>query len=358
MHSLRTFAPRGALIMITALLAACGGSNTPGTPGTHTSTVSAYVTDDLADYDSVELTLNTVQLVHTGSARHCEIITGPLAVDAAKLGQDEILEHVDTTVCEAGPYNRLHVELDENVILTRQAQTDHCTFVSYYDDNSIRPNRLACPNGTCALDITGAVNLIAGNHEHVALDVNLKEFTVDFSTTPCEVTLKVSPLHAQGMDDKLASGYRKSISGFVSALDTNSFTLSENGHGFTVDYHLVTDQLGLDELLTRAADDGLRTRVRCLSINDATSPPTCVAQSDATQPLKAIAVKAEGTVSNLEPIANTLDLTYDTTTLPVNYQEAVMRGEVKGTLADGVTAQATLYGFDVEYLAREVEVEE
>jgi hypothetical protein len=359
MRSSRTFAPRAAFITITALLAACGGSS--DTPGTHTSTVSAYVTDDFGDYDSVKLKLNTVQLVHTDSDRTCTIIDEPLPVDAAELGRDAILEYVDTSDCEAGPYNRLHVELDKEVTLTPQPPTDSsCMFVSYYDDASLRPNRLACADGTCSLDITGAVNLIAGNHEHVALDVDLKEFTVAISETTCEVTLKVSPLHAQGMGDKLAAGYRKSISGLVSAVDIGDdrFTLSKDGQSFTVEYDGVTDQPGLDELLTRAADDGLRTRVRCLSINDATTPPTCVAQSDMTQPLKAIAVKAEGTVSNLDPIADTLDLTYDTTTLPVNYQEAVMRGEVKGTLADGVTAQATLYGINVEYLAREVEVEE
>lgn len=365
MHSCGTFARGGVLIMVTALLAACGGSSSD-TSGTNTSTVSAYVTDDLAGFESVELTLDTVQLRHTGSGRNCKIITGPLAIDAAELGHDEIIEHVDTTMCEAGPYNRLHVELGEDVTLTRTVngtpQTDQCKFVSYYDDNSMRPNRLACANGTCSLDITGAVNLIAGNHEHVALDADLKQFTVDFSIMPCEVTLKVSPLHAQGIDDKLAAGFRKSITGFVSALDTDldRFTLSKDGHSFLVEYAGVTDQMGLDELLTRAEDDGLRTRVRCLSINDATSPPTCVAQSDPTQPLKAISVKAEGTASSLDtPTPDTLDLTYDMTTLPVNYHEAVLRGEVEGTLADGVTAEVTLYGFDLgEFLAREVEVED
>lgn len=315
MDSCGTFARSSALIMVTALLAACGSSGGGGggdTQGASTTTVSAYVTDDLGGYESVELTLGTVQLRHTGSGRNCEIIAGPLAVDAAELGQDEIIEHVDTTVCEAGPYNRLHVELGEDVTLTQtvdgQLQTDQCKFVSYYDDDSTRPNRLACENGTCSLDITGAVNLIAGNHEHVALDADLKEFTVDFGVTPCEVTLKLSPLHAQGMEDKLAAGFRKSISGLVSALDTDldRFTLSKDGHSFVVEYAGVTDQMGLDDLLTRAADDSLKTRVRCLSINDATSPPTCIAQSDPTQPLKAIAVKAKGTVSNLDtPTADT-----------------------------------------------------
>lgn len=163
MYSSRTFAQSGALIVVTTLLTACGGgSSSSGTQGANTSTVSAYVTDDLAGYESVELTLDSVQLRHTGSGRNCEIIAGPLAVDAAALGRDEIIEHVDTTVCEAGPYNRLHVELDEDVTLAHtvngQLHTDQCKFVSYYDDHSMLPNRLAC---------TGRVQVFKGSVQGV-----------------------------------------------------------------------------------------------------------------------------------------------------------------------------------------------
>lgn len=350
------------LALLVALLAAvtlyaCGGSGGGGASAGST-TVSAYVTDDLGGYDSVVLTLNSVQLRHT-SGRSCEIIRGPLVIDAAELGRDQIVEHVDTTTCEVGPYNRVHLELDDDVTLRQtvnnQPVTQGCKFVSYYDDNSSRPNRLACTNGVCSLDVTGAVNLVARNHEHVALDADLKQFTVDTSVTPCEVTLKVSPLRA---GDKLAAGYRMSLSGTVSSLDAanDRFVLTVAGTPYTVQYALVTDQEGLDTLLGRAATDGLRTTVRCQTIDTGTTPPTCTAQTVAAQPLKAITVKAKGTISELA--TSTFTLGYGAgTKLPVNYAKATDLGKVEGTLANDASAEVKLYGFNPDFfLAREVEV--
>jgi hypothetical protein len=339
------------------LLHACGGTDS-GSGMPSTATVSGYVTDDLGGFENVVLTLNSVQLRHP-SGRTCEIITGPLEIDAAELGRDELLEQVDTTTCEAGPYNRLFVELAEDVTLleTPASQPLACKFVSYFDGNPLAPNRLACANGTCSLNISGAVNLIAGSHEHVALDVDLKNFEV-VQVPSCEVTLKVSPLHADG---KLAAGFRKQISGTVSNLDVgaDTFTLTVKGKPFTVQYAGVTDQTGLDALLERAALDGLRTSVRCEAIDLTTSPPTCTTQTDAAKPLKAITVKAEGTISLLNVGATTFTLGYGAgTLLPVNYAEAVNQGKVMGTLADTAVAEVKLFGSDVtSFFAREVEIE-
>ena len=352
-------------LLAAVTLYACGGSDEDsGSPAS--TTVSAYVTDDLGGYESVMLELRSVQLRHT-SGRSCEIIGALPVTDFAELGRDEILELVDTTDCPAGPYNRLYVELDDDVTL-RQSSTSApltCKFTSYFDDNlpvPTLPNVLDCNTGICSLNITGAVNLVAGNHEHVALDVDLKNFIVNTNVTPCEVTLKVSPLHA---DEKLTAGFRKRISGTVSDLIPvdDRFVLTGAGHTFTVQYSGVTDtdQPGLETLLERAAMDGLRTSVRCQSIDMATSPPTCTAQTDATHPLKAIAVKAEGTISELQDMVapQTFTLNYGAgTMLPVNYAKALELLKVKGTLANDAVAEATLYGYDgsVFFLAREVEV--
>ncbi len=351
-------------LLAAATLYACG-SGGGGNPAGST-TVFGYITDNLGGYESVKLTVNSAELRHP-SGRSCDIIVEPLELDAAELGRDQIVEHVNTTTCEAGPYNRLYVELDENVTLqqTSSDSPQECKFVSYYDDNSVRPNRLACtidPNDStkvvCALEITGAVNLIASTRENVALDVDLKEFTVDTTPTPCEVTLKVSPVRA---DNKLAAGYRTGLSGTVSGLDAaiDRFTLTVKGNPYTVDYTGVTDQDGLDGLLERAASDGLRTTVRCQTIDTSTTPHTCIAQSVAAQPLKAITVKAKGTVSAWVDAARTFTLGYGAgTTLPVKYAKAVELGKVEGTLAESAVAEVKLYGSDSShFLAREVEVE-
>ncbi len=350
-------------LLAAATLYACG-SGGGGNPAGST-TVFGYITDNLGGYESVKLTVNSAELRHP-SGRSCPIITESLEFDAAELGRDQIVEHVETTTCEAGPYNRLYVELDENVTLqqTSSDSPQECKFVSYYDDNSVRPNRLACtidPNDStkvvCALEITGAVNLIAGTRENVALDVDLKEFTVDTTPTPCEVTLKVSPVRA---DNKLAAGYRTGLAGTVSGLNAGDrFTLTVKGTPYTVDYSGVTDQDGLDGLLERAASDELRTTVRCQTIDTSTTPHTCIAQSVAAQPLKAITVKAKGTVSAWVDAARTFTLGYGAgTTLPVKYAKAVELGKVEGTLAESAVAEVKLYGSDSShFLAREVEVE-
>ena len=363
MHASRTFLAIGLPLLLSSLLLGCGsgsGGGT-GTNPTNTSTVSVYLTDDLAGYESVQMTVNTVQLQHMGAGRHCTIIPGPIALDAAQLGRDQLLDLVNTTSCEAGPYNRLHIALDQNVTLVdANHQTRSCKFVSYRDD-AVQPNALGCTNGMCVLDLTGAVNLVAGNHEHVALDADLRQFTVDLTKTPCEATLKLSPLHAQGMDNKMAAGYRKSVNGHVSSLDTaaDTFTLTHAGRIYAVQYSGVTDQPGLDALLTRAQADSLKTQVRCESFNTATTPPTCTAQTTGNQPLKAIVVRANGTVSSLDtPIAHTFVLNYPVSkTLVVNYQKAFELNKIEGILANGALVETDLYGFATDYyLAREVEV--
>ena len=357
MRSHKTLLATLVALLASVMLYACGGGDGGGAPAGST-TVLGYVTDDLGPYDSVVLTLNSVQLRHP-SGRSCEIIRGPLVIDAAELGRDEIVEHVDTTTCEVGPYNRLHVEVDDDVTLRQtvnnQPVIEACKFVSYYDDNSNRPNRLACANGVCSLDVTGAVNLVAGNREHVALDADLKEFVVTQTMNGCEVTLKVSPVHA---GDKLAAGYRTSLSGAVSGLDAavDRFVLTVAGSPYTIQYAGVTDQDGLDALLGRAATDKLRTTVRCQALDATTTPPTCTAQTVAMQPLKAIVAKAKGTISALDAGVHTFTLGYGSgTTLPVNYTKAAELIKVEGTLASGAVAEVRLYGFTAGFsLAREV----
>lgn len=347
-------------LIAAALLHACGGGS-DGNSGaaSNTVTVTSYITDDLGGYESVVLTVKTVVLRHP-TGRTCVLIDEQQTINAAELGSEQILEQINTTTCEAGPYNRLYVEFDDDVTLQQNAGSPElqCKFVSYMEGGFPLPNRLACNGDTCSLNITGAVNLIARNHEHVALDVDLKSFEVDTGVTPCEVTLKVSPVHADG---KLTAGYRKRLSGTVSNVSATTFTLTVRGRLFTVQYAGVTDQVGLQALLERAATDGLRTSVRCHTLDLTASPPVCTAQTIPAPPLKAITVKAKGTISALPGMATppTFTLNYGAgTTLPVNYAKAVELGKVQGTLANVASADVMLFGFETAfYLARDVEVE-
>ena len=87
MHPSRIFLAIGLPLLLSSLLSGCGSGGSTGTDPTRTSTVSVYLTDDLAGYESVLMTVNTVQLQHRGGGRLCTIIPGPLTLDAAQLGR-------------------------------------------------------------------------------------------------------------------------------------------------------------------------------------------------------------------------------------------------------------------------------
>jgi hypothetical protein len=335
------------LIIIPVALIACDSGNTT-TASNASGTVSLYLTDDLSDYQHVTTTLNAVQLRHSGSNTSCSLLSTPQPLDITDLGVNKVLELADITSCEARSYNRLRLEFDKMVTLTDANNMDHlCEFTSYKDDQN-RPNVLMCDaSGNCGIDINGAVNVLAGQHAEVSLDFNLREFEADLVASPCTVSMKVSPIHAQ---DKMMDGYRKSVGGLVSRLDTTAkrFALSRGSSQFSVDYGAVT-QPGIDTLLARAATDGLRTKVACSSYDPASA--LCTAQGDA-----AMRVKLEGTLSALDMAARTFTLTYRTgKTLTVDYSTA----SYDTALANDLTVEVVITGHNGSaFLARTVEIED
>lgn len=337
-----------ALLIVTPVaLIACSSGNTT-TDSSTSGTVSLYLTDDLSDYQHVSTTLNAVQLRHSGSNTSCSLLSTPQPLDITELGVDKVLELVDVASCEARSYNRLRLEFGKMVTLTDANNMDHlCEFTSYRDGQN-NPNVLMCDDrGNCGIDINGAVNVLAGRHEEVTLDFNLKEFEVDLTASPCAVSMKVSPIHAQ---DKMMDGYRKSVGGLVSQLDTTAkrFELTKGNPHFSVDYSAVT-QPGIDTLLGRAAADGLKTKVACSSYDAATA--LCTAQGDA-----AIRVRLEGVLSALDMAARTFTLTYQTgRTLTVDYGNA----SYDAALANDLTVEVVLTGHNGSaFLAQKVEIED
>ena len=76
-----------AALIITALaVTACNSGSTTTGSGSTTGTVSLYLTDDLSDYQHVVATLNAVQLRHTGSDTHCDLLSAPKTLDITELG--------------------------------------------------------------------------------------------------------------------------------------------------------------------------------------------------------------------------------------------------------------------------------
>ncbi len=335
-----------SIVTLTAvLLISCGGGSGSSGGGASAGSVALFATDSPEDYKQVTVTINSVQLVNTGTGATCDVLTKPVTLDITDLAS--VLQLLNVVSCPSENFNRIYIEFNKQVVLTDANNiTTTCNFESYKDEHN-HPNVLQCPNdNSCFIDINGAVNVFASQNNKLALDFDLKEFEVEhFNSPSCSVTMKVSPLNASDID-KMHDDHEEGISGYISNLDTDadSFTLTTESGTFTVSYTAVTTQ-GIDDLLKLAVSDQLQVEVIASGIN-----------LDAhTIEASAIYVELEGTISKLDTLAETFTLTYQTDkTITVDYKNA----EEEGTLADGANVEVKLNGYDgTNYLANEVEVE-
>lgn len=333
-----------SLLLIPVFLISCGnGSSSNG--GASSGSVALYVTDSPdKDYKQVELTMNSAQLVHTGSGTTCDLLISPETIDLTDIAS--VLKLLDVTSCSTRSYNRIHIELNkQGNLIDLNDITDTCTLTSYKDEHD-NPNVLYCNGNACSLDINGAVNVLANKKSGLALDFDLKDFEVtNFnSVSDCTVTMKVSPLNASDVDI-----YDEEISGSISGLNTDedTFTLTATSGSFTVFYNGITSQQRIDDLLSFAQSNALEVDVKSTSIDLAAFT------IDAT----ASHVEIKGTISNLDDtVKHTFSLTYQTNnTITVDYTDAE---ETEGILMNNTVVEVELQGYGgVNYLAHEVGVE-
>jgi hypothetical protein len=321
--------------VLTFILLSCGGSDTADN-GQHGS-IALYLTDSMSDFQQVTATINAVQVRSTGTGASCSVLSEPLVVDITELAN--ILQLVSIADCPAGSYNRLHIEFEQTVSLMDAAgSASSCSFTSYKDDHA-RPNALHCDpaSGICSLDVTGAVNVLADRPTPVGLDFDLKNFEVQDLGNPetCAVTMKVSPIHADGIG-KIS--HVRGLSGRITQLDTDArtFLLTKGHRTFFVDYSSITATLqpGIDLLLLRAQTDELAVKVLSTEIDLVSS----------TLSAKAVYIKAEGTVSGLDSGAQTFTLTYRTAKEMTVFYGPPAR--VEGAIDENAWVEVKLYGHD------------
>jgi hypothetical protein len=352
-----------SLLCLGGFLASCSSGGDGAASSTTSSTIgsaSLYLTDDLGAYQQVQVTVTGVQLQHTGQGTTCDLLPQEEVVDLANLSDQ--LHWVAQTNCEAIEYNRLRLDFAQSVqMMDGKNQAGSCSFQSWKESGTGNPNRLNCVNGNCSVEMTGAVNVAAGQTTRMAIDFDLKQFEVQGLGTPnCSATMKVEPLNHNGMESKKSSGYREGLTGTVSALvvGQDAFTISTKRQAtFAVDYsHALFEgqpQPDLDGLLAFAAQNNLRVRVMTASLPTAPGEPI-----GATT----IFVKLAGPISALDEAARNFTLTAGSLVIPVDYSEAAKNsgnGEdnVEGILANGEWVEVTLYGISSSrYLAHKVEV--
>ncbi|MFC1523336.1 DUF4382 domain-containing protein [Thermodesulfobacteriota bacterium] len=348
------------VLIISALLLVAWGCGGGSSSSDKTGSVSVYVTDDLSDYQQVTATITGVQLLHSGSGEACDLVSEEQVVDIANLADTiQLLETVD---CAARSYNRVRLNFVKAVeMMNASGVAATCDFTSYKESGNGPKNALSCTGDDCSLDITGAVNVIANTTNPFALDFDLKDFVVaDFGLPGCGVTMKVSPLNKNDMDDKKANGYREGVTGYISILNTTeeTFTLTtKRGEAFTVDYSQSLydglGQPGMEELLLFAADHSLKVRIMAMSIDVSGVTPIAAAT---------ILIKLDGRLTGLNDVDKTFTLTNiekNVAGITVNYTDADTQNHVAGTLAEDIWVEAKLFGYEnLQYLAHEVEVEE
>lgn len=343
-----------AILSVIALIISVAFYSCQGDGGSRaTGTVAVYITDDMSMlYSQVTATIDDIELMSTGTGETCDVLTSPTRVNIANLA--DVMQLINVTECPAGPFNRIHIEFEKNVQLmsgpSGTGMPSLCSFVSFKDETGSQPNLLQCDPATniCTLNVNGAVNVLARQHNKLALDFSLKDFDVaGFGTPACAVTMKVSPLNASDMAKR-----GEAITGLVSGLSVTdqTFDLTRGNRTFSVLYSGITstDQPGLDTLLQRAQDDRLRTRVTAQNIDFTNNTITA----------SGIIVKVEGVVSNLVP-GSSFSLNYGpagTRNIGVDYTNAI----VEGTVSEGSWVNVKLYGYSnvtSRFLAGKVEVE-
>lgn len=320
--------------LIVVLFYGCGGGEGSSDKDSSSGRVELYVTDDMSDYKQVMTTINDVQLMHTGTGTNCDVLSAPVSLDITDLSS--ILQLVDVSQCNPNNYNRIHIEFDKSVeLMNKDGLMSTCSYTQYKTDNN-QPNVLHCNETTCSMDINGAVNVFANQTEKLALDFDLKDFDISYTPTGCAVTMKVSPLNSSAMMQKRNMGYRECITGNISNLNINdkSFTMVKGKKTFSINYSQVHQQ-NIDYLLQFAIENDLKVKVE-ISQMDAN---TCLASS--------IYILIEGTVSNLNTHENSFKLTFkNNNMININYNEAINKNCIEGSLFDGAYVEIKLFGYD------------
>ena len=246
--------------------------------------------------------------------------------------------------CPAGAYNRIHLELDQEVYLSDGTTSSSCS-LAYSRNATDIVEPLVCDQaaGTCSLDLPTAVrrsslDVMADHINQLAIDFVLSSFSVDDFGDPaaCSVTMKASALQLSEIIERQDP---KSISGRVAGLDTlaRTFTLRSGHRPFTVEYGNVSEvvQPGIDQLLAQAEAERFKVMVRTDQID----------MESRLLKGSGIAVRIKGTLSGLDPAANTFVLTFKPPdrSVIIAYAAPTL---VLGPLADQDQIETIVHGFD------------
>ncbi len=313
------------------LLSACGGGGSGSS-----SPISLYFTDDASMYPVVNVTVYEVSLCSDPACQNKVQLfqnTNGLTVDLTNL--NGVLQYIDTTTIPEGSYPRLEVVLSQQANICDNNGQCHDAVFTEMDEKPTKPNVVNCPPGytdsngnqLCYIRYNGVINPTA--MEKLILDFNLKDFEVNTTTTPWQITeVKVSPLTPSEAN---ASEYK--IHAVVQSVDTGSLTVSWKDSTYTVN---VTDSTRCEVMDTNYWGQDCLNQIQpsmCVEIKSQEDPST-------TDTLTAVEIEAKssekcgevasggnyegmhtevkGSVSNIDTTSGTFDVSgTDGTTVTV-----------------------------------------
>jgi hypothetical protein len=241
--------------------------------------------------------------------------------------------------CPAASYNRILIAFGRDfAVEDKEGKESSCTLTSFRGMGN-QPNVLQCGGSVCTMEINGAVNVLMKQKNSLSLNFNIKEFDVQgFGTSDaCTVTLKTTPICSSQTTTGEPTNLPEGITGLVSHVSPSarSFDLTMGHKTYTVLYSEITSsaQPGLENVLQRAQDDGLRLTVLASNLRPAGGVITA----------SSLFMNIGGVVSDLNTEQGTCTLTYKHgRTIDILYQDAATLGSLK----NGDTIMLTITGYD------------
>ncbi len=216
--------------VLSSLLLSCGGGSGGGLSGG--SQIPLYLTDDASIYPSILVNLYEINLCSDNQClQKVNLFSNQqgLEVDLAQL--NGVLQYIGNANVPQGTYTRLELILDKNLKITDPSGNEHDAIFTPMDSKPNKPNVVQCPtNDKCHIRFNGTVNPFADGR--LVVDFELKEFEVNTSTNPWQVTeVKVKPLTK---DEMRGISYINEIYLIVQSVSNNTIIGQWMGRTYTV----------------------------------------------------------------------------------------------------------------------------
>ena len=290
-------------------------------------------------FSHMTATITRIELINKGTGTSCTVLDEPSSLGIGELSN--LMNFIAEANCPAASYNRVLIEFGRDfAVEDKEGKESSCTLTSFRGMGN-QPNVLQCSGSVCTMEINGAVNVLMNQKNNLSLNFNIKEFDVQGfgSSGACSVTLKTTPICSsqRGSQTEVPSNLPEGITGLVSHISPSAqtFDLTMGHKTFTVLYSEITSSLqpGLEDVLQRAEDDGLRLTV--LASNIKPSGGVITASS--------LFMNIGGVVSNLDAGQGTCTITYKSgKTIDIVYQDIATLGSLK----NGDWTQLNVTGYD------------